>query len=1031
MRKFLVVVVVAWLLGFGNVMAQMTYYSRVPMGNWNSLTTWSNVSHTGAAVIALPGAMDNVVIGNGSVVTLDVNATVRDVTVNSGILRYDNVLSSKRLEIIGNLRIESAGEFTVNTVGAQLQNELILRGNVVVNGRWKMRPVPASSSYCVRVIFATPNPQTITGTPVEPVLMYRVSVNKSSKANTVNCSVPMDISTGTESGTEAFNFNDVNYNVIGIAPVGGTWQQSASTLSLHQNTINSRFQSIEEQGALHIIGTANILFGQTGGATFTLAGGDIIFDTDSNMPSRFGISAGNSFEYQDGTSSISSFTLRKGTIIIASRFSRSLTNSALSFNQSGGTLIVGAIPNHTSGNRASFEVSSALSSFAMSDGTIIIRNQNISASASRPADFWLNSNSTISGGTIQFGDAQSSPNQVFSINVPSNVLLQNLTVSSAARLHPFTPAQNLRLAANFTVNGTFDGTQTHPSNSMPAASTLTMQGINSSNQAISGFGIISLFNLTMNRQGTGTGVVQVQKGLTLAGVLNLQEIISPSQQILELGSGVDFTITNSAASAVQGMVLNYMQNPAELRSVRTSNVSGRLYRALAGTNEYTYPLSSLGSGMNPAPTYTPLTYYAASASGRLGAKVAVGENQTLLGAHKQAPSSITSYARRVWSLATGGIGGTGRLAAIIPSDAFGSLAVMRFARYLPNENTPGNEWLYTDTLTSRSAIEFEGDWTWLEAALRVFYSRASGAWSDAASWSFVSHRGEAVPSGVFPSRAADSAVIGGGVNGANNHVIALQSPVTIGGAAVGTGTANTGTLECTDEAWLGGKTFILGERSTLRIGAARGITAVPANTGNIRTTALRLFQSNAQYEYIGTKDQEFGEGLPDKVFALGVAKPVLTTLLGNRNIDIWQNLSIASGILDAQAFTFRNETTATAGAFLLGANGILRIGGTRGFADASTGTVSKYGTYSMDERSTVEFYGTQHVVEAVPTGAGYGNVSLRGAASVSVWNPVLMRGSLFVRDNVRFVNYSRDVRVLGSVYNNASMVNNGVLDIGQ
>jgi hypothetical protein len=56
---------------------------------------------------------------------------------------------------------------------------------------------------------------------------------------------------------------------------------------------------------------------------------------------------------------------------------------------------------------------------------------------------------------------------------------------------------------------------------------------------------------------------------------------------------------------------------------------------------------------------------------------------------------------------------------------------------------------------------------------------------------------------------------------------------------------------------------------------------------------------------------------------------------------------------------------------------------------------------------------------------------LRGATSVSAWNPLLLKGSLWVRDATRFVNYSRDVRVLGSVYNNASMVNNGVLDVGQ
>jgi hypothetical protein len=169
---------------------------------------------------------------------------------------------------------------------------------------------------------------------------------------------------------------------------------------------------------------------------------------------------------------------------------------------------------------------------------------------------------------------------------------------------------------------------------------------------------------------------------------------------------------------------------------------------------------------------------------------------------------------------------------------------------------------------------------------------------------------------------------------------------------------------------------------------------------------------------------------------LSVAKALPATLRANRSVDIMQTLSVTSGTFDVQTFTFRNETTTSTGLFSLGANGILRIGGTQGFADASTGTVSKYASYSLDDRSTVEFYGTQHVLEPIPNnglpmGGSFGNVSFRASASVQAWKSLLLRGSLWVRETARFVNYSPDVRVFGSVYNNASLINYGVLDVGR
>ena len=1020
--KMFIVLAVAWLLVFvPTTMFGATFYSR-QTGNWSVPATWSNTSHTGAAAATTPVSGDDIIIGNGHVVSLNTDAVVRDVTIVSGTLQYDNSITIRSLQINGNLTIDAAGTFTV-AVGANstTDNQLLLGGNVINNGVWTMRPIAGMSTRKATTRFISSGLQTVTGSATATTRLQRVVLEKTFTTSVVDVSVNIGISS-------AASVNDV------IVFTAGTWRQSAGTLHFDDGYSSSRQQSIEVTGALHIVGTANLLFGQSGmsGATFNITGGEVIFNTSSAQPSRFGVFAGNSIHYMGAN--IGRFILRQGTIIVASRLSRANPGDALHFEQTGGTLILGNLGNNILSARSLFDMPNATSSFSMSGGSIILRNASPFAMPTRPADFFIGNGvpNTFSGGTIQFGDAESSPNQVFSIDVPAATLLNNLTVDYAARLHPFSAAQNLRCSGNILVNGTFNGTQTHPSNPMAATATLTLQGSNSTNQRIEGAGTITLHNLTMNRQGGGTGVAELRRAAEVRGVLNFQEIMpSADPQMLELGSGVDLNITNNAVNAIQ--------NAAESRFVRTSAVSGSLYRSLSGTAEYTFPVGSLGSSMNPAQTFTPLRYRAMSASGGLGVKVFAGSNTTLQGAHRQLPSTATSYARRVWSLAPFGLGGTGTVAAAIPADIAGSAASMSFARYFPNETTVGGAWTLTDTLTSRAASQIEGDWTWREGDTRVFFSRQSGLWSNAASWSFAGHSGEAVPSGITPSRLTDSVIIGGGVNGTNNHVISLQSSVTVSGTSVGTGAANTGTLECTDESWLGGMSFALNDRSTLRIGAAQGITALPMGNGNIRTTVTRYFSPNAMYEYIGAAEQEIGSGVPSPVYALSVTKTLPATLRANRSVDIMQTLSVTSGTFDVQTYTFRNETSASTGLFSLGANAILRIGGTQGFADASTGTVSKYATYSLDDRSTVEFYGTQHVLEPIPnngfpnnglpTGGSFGNVSIR--ASVQAWKPLLLRGSLWVRETARFVNYSPDVRVFGSVYNNASLLNYGVLDVGR
>ncbi|SMO85809.1 T9SS type A sorting domain-containing protein [Gracilimonas mengyeensis] len=72
------------------VVTQTVFYSR-QNGNWNSNSTWSTVSHTGAAASSNPSTENDaeIIIGNSHTVTVNSSATITDqqsVTVNSGTL---------------------------------------------------------------------------------------------------------------------------------------------------------------------------------------------------------------------------------------------------------------------------------------------------------------------------------------------------------------------------------------------------------------------------------------------------------------------------------------------------------------------------------------------------------------------------------------------------------------------------------------------------------------------------------------------------------------------------------------------------------------------------------------------------------------------------------------------------------------------------------------------------------------------------------------------------------------------------------
>jgi len=324
----------------------------------------------------------------------------------------------------------------------------------------------------------------------------------------------------------------------------------------------------------------------------------------------------------------------------------------------------------------------------------------------------------------------------------------------------------------------------------------------------------------------------------------------------------------------------------------------------------------------------------------------------------------------------------------------------------------------------------------LSAFRRIFFSRQTGNWTDANSWTPNStHIGPIFGPGITPNLAQDSVVIGGGNAGVNNHIITLDvaGSVTIGGLALGTSAANTGTL-MTGPNVINGEYFDMGELSTLGVGSAVGITPLGTAAGNIQTTLTRDYTNvpgNTSFIYNGTTNQVTGSGLPATVqnFEVdnsGAASDNVVTL--QSNIDVQGDLAVTQGVADFQTQTANSNNNL--GDMSIAANARLRISGTNDLVTSA----NNFATYNLDILSIVEFYGTAQTVSNLPTNlvSGLGFCVLNNPGLKTVNAPLLIRSDLTIINDATLDNQVgvNSLQVNGSVYNDANIENKGIIDIG-
>ena len=484
------------------------YRSLNTTGNWNSASAWQSSADNSSWITAtlVPTSAANLItIQTGHTITINADATASTLLIN-GTLSFDGN-SSRNFDVTGDISISSTGTFNApNSAGYAY---LTTTGNIVNNNLLDFY----TNGSC-DVTFNKNGNQTISGTGGTTKFNI-MTVDMGTSSDNILEIMPTNFSTNTE--FLHYSANSANELINGTIKFSGTYTYS-----------NQIFYTGKSHEILSTCGfwlnNPNVTI-TASGDSWDVSG--YLRITQGTM--NIGTLSGNSLRAK-GNSAI--IIIEGGSLNVAGRICpTNAGGNSYTYTQSGGTVVLNTIGSN-SGTLAAFDMSYTLCTFVMSGGSIIIRNKT-----SNSKDYYnIAGTYNVTGGTIQFGDASSSNNQIFTISSLTD--LPNVTVSNATSQ---TTKPTLKLASNINIKGnltimsgtTLDASYNSGTTSYDIALTgtwsnsgtftnrsksVTFSG--STNQSISGSATTSFYNLTNTNSSSGLtlnrGIV-VTNNLTMSG----------------------------------------------------------------------------------------------------------------------------------------------------------------------------------------------------------------------------------------------------------------------------------------------------------------------------------------------------------------------------------------------------------------------------------------------------------------------------------------------------------------------------------
>lgn len=363
--------------------------TSVRSGRWSRTNTWD--------CGCIPTSADNVIIQDGHTVSLrGTSEACNDLTIGqgiSGIVRFNNN-NAGDLTVNGNIIINNGATLDVNTT-SNTTHTMNLKGNLSNNGTINLQS--DANSFCATNFIKTDGNQIVSGTgPM--TTFYTLNIDKSQKINilditSLNFSCDPDALSFISGGTFKFSSSGTNnFSLFGptknIPANGKIWMNSANSSMSFSAGIN--------------------LFGDLVLDAGTIAVGDAL---DENI-----ISFGGKLE------------VNGGNITIAGRYDRNTSESTSNYVQTNGTLTLPVIGS-TSTVRSPFGMDVVGSSLNISGGSIILEREGGSGTEHLGYNTSGLSSNTVTGGTLQVGNANTPAGQIMQLNVQSSI--GNLLLSSS------------------------------------------------------------------------------------------------------------------------------------------------------------------------------------------------------------------------------------------------------------------------------------------------------------------------------------------------------------------------------------------------------------------------------------------------------------------------------------------------------------------------------------------------------------------------------------------------------------------------
>lgn len=366
-------------------------------GNWSIAATWTDGS--------IPTAADNVTIGAGCTVTINVASTALNITVeNGGILQFEQT-TARTLTVLQNVTIDAGGTFRSNTAGTVTTHVLSVAGNITNNGVLDFSTNADTAAAGITFAAGASN-VTFDGTGTTTDVRA-ITVAKGAQATVVELSVSNFTVRGLSIDPNGF-----------LTLTSGTFKISG-TFTITSRTFTSATYTIAALGGFWL-NNPNYTVSATSSSTSTNNNGLLrltqgVYNVGLTGADGIGGGTGATFIFEGGTMN-------------ATRFD---PQNAVTFTMSGGTINISPTTGNTRSNFGSFELFSTTSIFNMSGGTINLIQASVGAT---PIDWQVRSNTVnITGGTVNVGTGATVTNFNFRITgTITNMVVDNTTNNKTA-----------------------------------------------------------------------------------------------------------------------------------------------------------------------------------------------------------------------------------------------------------------------------------------------------------------------------------------------------------------------------------------------------------------------------------------------------------------------------------------------------------------------------------------------------------------------------------------------------------------------